>query len=293
MELYFFRASSGTTNFGDEINPWLWPQLVPEHVDTDGLLVGIGTLLNDLIPTAPIKHILGSGAGYGTGPATPDERWNVHFVRGPLTARLLNLPSASAVTDGAILIPDDRLPSNRGSDIGYMPHWQSPLALWRTVVSDMGMRFIDPTESVEGVLAQMAQCRLIITEAMHGAILADLMRIQWIPVTTRSDILDFKWQDWCGSLELDYAPILLPPIWKAPPKLSQLGRLRQWAKFKQVSRALKALQQNPRQRQLSGDAILRARKVEASSRLNRFKEQLNDSTAQVRCQSVVSAANHN
>lgn len=292
MELYFFRAPSGITNFGDEINPWLWPQLVPEHVGADGLLVGIGTLLNDLIPATPIKHILGSGAGYGTGPATPDERWNIHFVRGPLTAKLLKLPPDSAVTDGAILIPDDQFPSSRGSDIGYMPHWQSPIALWRKVVSDMGMRFIDPTEGVETVLAQMAQCRLIITEAMHGAILADLMRIEWIPVTTRSDILDFKWQDWCGSLNLDYAPTLLPPLWKARPDPSRLARLRQWAKFKQVSRALKALQQNPRQRQLSGDALLATRKAEATSRLDRFREQITGAAAHTRRQSVASGTSN-
>jgi succinoglycan biosynthesis protein ExoV len=44
---------------------------------------------------------------------------------------------------------------------------------------------------------------------MHGAILADTLRVPWIPVITSPIINVFKWRDWTMSLGLDYRRILL------------------------------------------------------------------------------------
>ena len=65
MQLYYFKDRHG--NFGDDLNPWLWGQLLPEVLrgPSDELFVGIGTLLNHRLPAAPIKHVFGSGHGYG------------------------------------------------------------------------------------------------------------------------------------------------------------------------------------------------------------------------------------
>ncbi len=66
MQLYYFKDRRG--NFGDDLNPWLWRQLLPEVMQgsPDELFVGIGTLLNHRLPAAPLKHVFGSGHGYGT-----------------------------------------------------------------------------------------------------------------------------------------------------------------------------------------------------------------------------------
>ena len=48
---------------------------------------------------------------------------------------------------------------------------------------------------------------VVIAEAMHAAIVADALRVPWIPVNFHgSHINSFKWNDWCGSLDVEYMP---------------------------------------------------------------------------------------
>jgi succinoglycan biosynthesis protein ExoV len=65
---------------------------------------------------------------------------------------------------------------------------------------------------------------------MHGAIIADTLRTPWIPVKCYSNILEFKWQDWCGSLNMRYEPEILPEVWDAERFLSPKARLKNHVK---------------------------------------------------------------
>ena len=105
MNLYFYRSRSGIRNFGDELNPWLWPRLLGSAIDTDEkvLLVGIGTILDSRIPERPAKVVFGSGAGYGQ-PLKIDDRYSIYCVRGPITAASLGLDRRLAITDSAQLV---------------------------------------------------------------------------------------------------------------------------------------------------------------------------------------------
>jgi succinoglycan biosynthesis protein ExoV len=106
MQLYYFKDRRG--NFGDDLNPWLWRQLLPEVLQgsPDELFVGIGTLLNHRLPAAPLKHVFGSGHGYGRKPVI-DSQWQFHAVRGFETARALGLPKETVITDAAIRFVSD------------------------------------------------------------------------------------------------------------------------------------------------------------------------------------------
>ena len=73
------------------------------------------------------------------------------------------------------------------------------------------MTFVSPELSVEALFDHYARAELVVTEAMHGAIIADALRIPWIPITISPQIDEFKWRDWLGSVELDYNPISVPP----------------------------------------------------------------------------------
>ena len=87
------------------------------------------------------------------------------------------------------------------------------------------MTFVDPRWPVDRILDAFDRATLVIAEAMHGAIIADTLRIPWIPVVASPAIDPFKWRDWTASLDLPYRPWQLP----ASSAIEYLGhrRLRQ------------------------------------------------------------------
>ena len=202
MKLHYFTDAP---NFGDALNPWLWPQLLGSRLDHDAtqLFLGIGTILKAGLPAAQAYYVLGAGAGYGEFP-TIDDRWKIYAVRGPRTARALGIQAELAATDGAALLRTVPLPApHPGPALGFMPHFRAmPHVPWRDLCDQLGLRYIDPLAPVPAVLAAIRGCDCLLTEAMHGAIVADTCRVPWVPVATGDHVLDFKWVDWLESLEL-------------------------------------------------------------------------------------------
>jgi len=230
MQLYHFTKAP---NYGDALNPWLWPRLLGDRLQerSSTLFLGIGTLLNaEDVPASERYAVLGSGGGYGPFPR-PDGRWHFYAVRGPLTARALGLDARLAAIDGAYLLRRCELPPPRtdGPRIGFMPHWQTRLRVpWERICALSGLRYISPDLPVEEALGHLRACDGVIAEAMHAAITADALRIRWVPVRLGSQFLDFKWRDWLGSLSLACDPIPLPPIrpvveWKKHDNLCRAG----------------------------------------------------------------------
>ncbi|EIM02191.1 polysaccharide pyruvyl transferase [Rhodanobacter thiooxydans] len=228
MKLYYYIDRRG--NFGDDLNPWLWPKLIPNVINDDDseIFVGIGTLLNNNIPEGPNKIVFGSGAGYGSALPTVDEKWKFYCVRGPLTAARLGLPGEYAVTDPAALVSTVfRADDSKRSGIAFIPHHLSAWNLdWERVCRDVGIRYIDPRKDVDTVLGEIARSSAIIAEAMHGAILADSFRIPWMPVVLYDHILQPKWLDWAGSLALKYSPVRLNGAWDPDYNYSKLDQLK-------------------------------------------------------------------
>jgi succinoglycan biosynthesis protein ExoV len=217
MQLYYFKDRRG--NFGDDLNPWLWRQLLPELVQgsPDELFVGIGTLLNHRLPAAPLKHVFGSGHGYGRRPVI-DGQWRFHAVRGFETARALGLSRETVITDAAVLVRAVRGPRQERPTFrfGFIPHCQSNVWFdWSSVCAELGFHHIDVSWDVERVMAEMSRCEVLICEAMHGAIVADALRIPWLPVSCYEDISAFKWGDWLSTVELPYAPTPITSLFDA------------------------------------------------------------------------------
>lgn len=228
MKLYYYIDKRG--NFGDDLNPWLWPKLIPNLINEDDseLFVGIGTLLNNNVPQSPNKIVFGSGVGYGTALPSVDEKWKFYCVRGPLTAARLGLPCSYAITDPAALVSTlYRANDSKRSGIAFIPHHVSAWNLdWARVCRDVGVRYIDPRKDVDTVLGEISKSSAIITEAMHGAILADSFRIPWMPVILYDHILQAKWQDWAQSLDIEYSPIRLEGAWDPDYNFSKLDNFK-------------------------------------------------------------------
>jgi succinoglycan biosynthesis protein ExoV len=210
-------------NFGDRINPWLWSRLIPDllHTNDQTLLLGIGTILSDQVPARQHKVVFGSGMGYGAPPQL-DKNWSFYCVRGPLTARMLGLPARVAITDPAALVGTlqhaEGLRDGHGeSRPAFMPHHLSARCYdWRAIAQQADVDYIDPCDSVPSVLNRIFHARLLITESLHGAIVADALRVPWTAVRAYPrHVLGFKWRDWCASLGVVYEPVDLPALWDA------------------------------------------------------------------------------
>ncbi len=217
MKLLYYKSEMG--NFGDDLNAVIWRQLLPPDVfeDDDAILMGIGSIFNaEQAPPAKTEgkriFVLGAGAGYGPLPRGW-EKWSILAVRGPLTAGLIGRPELAATDAAALvaLLPSVVALAPERSLTLFVPHHHSMNhGKWQRVARSAGLTFVDPRWKISDVMSCFSKAKLVVTEAMHGAILADALRIPWIPVTTSPDILPFKWRDWTLSLRLSYKPQLLP-----------------------------------------------------------------------------------
>lgn len=289
MKLFYCHIPAG--NFGDDLNPYLWPRLLPDAFsgtleyrpksprslenDSPGtpVFVGIGTLIRGDLALGQAKHVLGSGFGYGLPPAQ-DGSWHYHYVRGPLTAAALGLPPDKAITDPAILV---RLFHGGGAEkkhrVSFIPHWEMALSGdWKQVCQRTGINYIDPRWEAEAVIGEIRRSKLLITEALHGSIVADALRVPWIAVSSHHTILRFKWQDWCQSVGLTYAPVTVPAFWE--PRPGPWGPLINTSKQLQAAATLTYLCRAGRA-VLSQDSVMESRTAQMLDTLARFCRERN------------------
>jgi succinoglycan biosynthesis protein ExoV len=240
MKLFYYKDEVG--NFGDDLNPWLWSKIAEDIIDNNSseLFVGIGTLLNHKLPAKPVKHIFGSGVGYGELPIV-DETWNIHALRGPFTAKQLNVSQDLIITDSALLIREVEEPvKNDLGEVGLFPHYlSSRSADWEAIAKEAGLLFISPEWGVEKVLIEMKKCKLILAEAMHGAIVADALRIPWQPLILGSHVNTIKWQDWLDTVDLKYTPMQTSEYFLHRTSLSTSQKIKNELKRQLLSVGLK------------------------------------------------------
>ncbi|MBE9051485.1 polysaccharide pyruvyl transferase family protein [Nostocales cyanobacterium LEGE 11386] len=223
MKLFYFRFPKGISNFGDNLNPWIWDQLLPGVFDEDKttIFVGIGSLLNEYVPKAQKTAVFGSGVGYGKRLPAIDESWKIYCVRGQLSAKALGVASEFAVTDSAVLIRRlYKQVSSKVNQFAYMPHIDHAIrgdSTWKLICEQAGIAYIDPRWPIEQVLSAISQTEVLLAEAMHGAIVADALRVPWIPVFSSTRMLPFKWQDWCSTIDIEYQPQYVMPDSKLYP----------------------------------------------------------------------------
>ena len=218
MHPFSFVAESGT-NFGDDLNRWLWPRLLPEQMNgqDDGVVfLGIGTVIGPGLPDAEHYVVFSCGAGYG--PPPPDfggPKWTLVCIRGPLTARVLGLPKTMVSSDGALLLnslPEYKpLPETEREGVLFMPHFENlDIGDWPEICRRAGVEFISPLLSSEEVVDRIRRARLVLADAMHAAIVADTLRVPWVPLALSNRINTFKWLDWTMTLDLPYRPLVIP-----------------------------------------------------------------------------------
>jgi hypothetical protein len=215
LKIHLLKQVHG--NFGDDLNRWLWHELLADVWDDDAevLFVGIGTILDQNLPPARVRVVFGTGVGYTAAPRDLSSNgvgWRIYGVRGPLTARALNIDPALAMTDAAILLatlPQFQSLPRHGTL--FVPHWKSVrYGYWQRICTDLGIEFLDPCRDSKWVVGRIASARKVVAESMHGAIIADAFRVPWVPVALSREISPFKWVDWASSMDVSYEPTCLP-----------------------------------------------------------------------------------
>lgn len=150
---------------------------------------------------------------------------HVYCVRGPLTARLLKLDEKLAITDAAVLVRKVApLQASDANQISFMPIHRTALATdYKEICEQLSFQYIDPCEGVKSVLEKLRCTKVLISEALHGAIVADALRIPWIPVVSNPTVLRFKWEDYCLSLGMPYNPTRILPVWNYKKMVAHFG----------------------------------------------------------------------
>ncbi len=273
MKLYFYRAKA--PNFGDELNLTMWQHFLPPDFFDDNeteMFLGIGSILFDRFPQTVRKLVVGSGYGaYTPPPNIKDGSWEILFVRGPRTAEALGIDPKLAIADAAILLRETPLPAPKdGVGVAFMPHFDSiERGNWAEVCDLAGVTFLDPTGDVDDLIATIRGARVVITEAMHGAIVSDALRTPWIGMRPIAAAHRFKWNDWAEALGIELRHNTLPAsnlreAWAGLTGLDArgqrtrvlldgpLGKPGNWAVKHRAARQLQALAEV--EPQLSGDA---------------------------------------
>jgi len=275
-----FSSQWSSRNFGDDINPFLLKKLLnPSILASDDIcVIGVGTILNNAtaerVSQYKRKVVFSTGTGYGEVLTDLDDSWDIACVRGPKTAEVMGLPPSKAICDGAILLSDyfDPLVASKRSGIVFIPHirthWWSGTCL-QPICDDLGWSYLSPDAPAEDFIDVVRSASLVITEAMHGAILADTMRVPSIAVALHQHN-EFKWRDWFLSIEQDYhCNVLLPKVWN-PKKKATVGRLKypyqKW-KMSRLRQHMRSLPENCTP-SMSSEVLLDRKKAQLRDKLD-------------------------
>lgn len=223
MDLFHYNLETG--NFGDDLNLWLWDEVLPGWRDVlpGHLLVGVGTLINHKLPRGVPKVVLGSGVGYGRLPEA-DLLAECHFVavRGPRSAAALGLDPGKGIIDPAVLIadfPDFQNIPKSGRPV-FVPHHASVhRADWAGLCLKAGVEYVSPEGDAREVIRKLAAAPLVIAESMHAVILADAFGTPWHAVSISHLFHKSKWMDWADSLSVS---LHVSPMY---PLMDRLARL--------------------------------------------------------------------
>ncbi|OEF29474.1 polysaccharide pyruvyl transferase family protein [Vibrio rumoiensis] len=219
MSLKLEYSHSKTYNFGDNLNPWLWPKLLGGILgESQGAyFLGIGTILTERLINEKLagaqKIVIFSSGVWGHSLPTLTDNCDVYGVRGPRTAKYLGLAEELVVGDGAYLLTQVSYPKAQKvkGKVAFIPHHKSEDYIdWNDICTKLGITFISAKQPVEDFLLQIQECEYVIAEAMHGAITADVLRIPWIGVTFSPLFEKEKWFDFAEAMKLELNLQALP-----------------------------------------------------------------------------------
>ncbi|MFD3396211.1 polysaccharide pyruvyl transferase family protein [Alteromonas macleodii] len=234
MAVYYFKDNRG--NVGDDLNALILRHYfdLKKCEDAPFTLVGIGTLINNRLPSSKAFNFFTTGYGYQKPPNFSETSVSAIGLRGPMTLAKIrpfleedeqNIP----LLDGAYLTPElivnDETP--KAGRVGLIPHVDSMVVgRWQEIAKRGQFYLIDPRWEPRKFISALTSCSAVITEAMHGAILADAYRVPWAGFAAYSHINTEKWFDWAESLSIPLKVTSVSPVFKGDEGLPFKSRFK-------------------------------------------------------------------
>ncbi|WP_417247635.1 polysaccharide pyruvyl transferase family protein [Celeribacter sp.] len=193
----------GRPNFGDDINPAFFGMLADrqvrfeKHRDRPHFL-GMGSILDRATPHSTVL-----GSGYIQPPSSDACRpGNVIAVRGELTRSFLKTEHPVLLGDPMVLIDRFHSAAERSNDtVGFVPHLSQTRAAKKLALT--GVKIIDPAWPPMRVISEIAQCKRVFSQSLHGLIVADALRVPslWVAPSSAMKGAEFKFLDYFSTLD--------------------------------------------------------------------------------------------
>ncbi|HVZ06370.1 polysaccharide pyruvyl transferase family protein [Rhodopila sp.] len=173
--------------------------------------------------------------------------------------------------------------------VGFMPHFESlQRGPWDRAAGMAGVTLIDPREPPQAVMAAIARCDVLLSESLHGAIIADALRIPWVPLRPLAAIHRDKWHDWAATLDVtlrsEHLPATCGAEWLTVRGFCQRHRIRRL--LSRHRDELNGLWPN-RFLDMAAQALQRAATAEAhlssDTALDRAQSRMLDAVTRLRC----------
>jgi pyruvyltransferase len=201
----------GSPNFGDDLNPELLAQLLGQPVWRNKKqniphILGVGSILERANQNS---IVMGSGFINSKSKLAINPK-HVFAVRGYLTKEKLGIQEDVLLGDPAVIIPNllniSHMPT---CEIAIVPHVDSYL-LYLKQFGHL-CKIIDPSRSVRNVVNDIASAKVILSQSLHGLVMADAMQIPNVWIAPHEKMLggEFKFHDYYSTTNLPKLPTYL------------------------------------------------------------------------------------
>lgn len=231
----------GYSNFGDALSPILLEKLLGKScVNTHAYqaqILGIGSILEyfrnrgrlaDLVSCSRPLHIFSSGFLHAEGVVNYTlpfyhKRFFVrkpicHALRGKLTdarmEKILGHPTRAVLGDAGLLanLLIDTSTIEKKYDLGVIGHWSDGFqpVLRQITETIPNSILIDIKSEPYAFLRQLAECKAVLSTAMHGLIASDALRIPNAWASFNNPLVtEYKFHDYYSVFDLAKTPINL------------------------------------------------------------------------------------
>ena len=209
MKIYYWKTKK---NFGDLLSPLLIKKFTRLHCKWGSPEEAELTMVGSILEHLP-KNYKGVIAGTGkllSRSALHLPHAKILSLRGPLTAKALNIKKNIALGDPGLLADELVPPQDKKYLLGIVPHWSDSELEHNPIFTKYNPKIIRVDDDPLTVIKEVSKCYKIVSSSLHGIMLADAFgiprRIELPPrdpwIGSMEDEV-FKWKDYSASINME------------------------------------------------------------------------------------------